>query len=59
MRGHRSLDGALLTLLAIAGVSWRARPRPSVRSSRPTRRIGRNERCPCGGGNKYKRCCGR
>lgn len=23
------------------------------------RKIGRNEPCPCGSGNKYKRCCGR
>ncbi|HBN6996855.1 TPA: SEC-C domain-containing protein, partial [Vibrio cholerae] len=20
---------------------------------------GRNDKCPCGSGNKYKRCCGR
>ena len=24
----------------------------------PTRRVGRNEMCPCGSGVKYKRCCG-
>lgn len=24
-----------------------------------SKKIGRNERCPCGSGNKYKRCCGR
>jgi len=22
------------------------------------RRVGRNEKCPCGSGKKYKRCCG-
>ena len=22
------------------------------------RKVGRNERCPCGSGRKYKRCCG-
>ncbi|WP_175463967.1 SEC-C metal-binding domain-containing protein, partial [Vibrio cholerae] len=22
-------------------------------------KIGRNDKCPCGSGNKYKRCCGR
>ncbi|HAT7632304.1 TPA: SEC-C metal-binding domain-containing protein [Vibrio cholerae] len=21
--------------------------------------MGRNDKCPCGSGNKYKRCCGR
>ncbi len=25
---------------------------------RPTPKIGRNEACPCGSGQKYKRCCG-
>lgn len=27
-------------------------------SARATRKVGRNERCPCGSGKKYKRCCG-
>lgn len=29
--------------------------------TRPTtaeKKIGRNEPCPCGSGNKYKKCCG-
>jgi uncharacterized protein len=31
----------------------------SATSSRGgTRKIGRNEPCPCGSGKKYKRCCG-
>jgi len=25
---------------------------------RETRKIGRNEKCPCGSGKKYKKCCG-
>jgi hypothetical protein len=24
----------------------------------PSRKVGRNEPCPCGSGNKYKKCCG-
>lgn len=24
-----------------------------------SRRVGRNEPCPCGSGKKYKKCCGR
>lgn len=24
----------------------------------PSRKVGRNEPCPCGSGKKYKRCCG-
>jgi SWIM/SEC-C metal-binding protein len=23
------------------------------------KKIGRNESCPCGSGNKYKKCCGK
>ena len=29
---------------------------PQTKSSPP--KIGRNERCPCGSGKKYKKCCG-
>jgi predicted component of type VI protein secretion system len=32
------------------------KPRPYKRASR---KIGRNEKCPCGSGVKYKKCCGR
>ena len=24
-----------------------------------TRKVGRNEPCPCGSGKKYKQCCGK
>ena len=27
-------------------------------SSIPTKKVGRNDPCPCGSGKKYKRCCG-
>lgn len=30
-----------------------------VRNSRLGRKVGRNERCPCGSGRKWKVCCGR
>ncbi len=33
-----------------------AKPRPVKRK---TKKIGRNEPCPCGSGKKYKKCCGR
>ncbi|MBU1163041.1 MAG: SEC-C domain-containing protein, partial [Proteobacteria bacterium] len=23
------------------------------------KKVGRNEPCPCGSGNKYKKCCGK
>lgn len=31
---------------------------PKEVSSVKTSHIGRNERCPCGSGKKYKKCCG-
>ncbi|MDQ2087394.1 preprotein translocase subunit SecA [Herbivorax sp. ANBcel31] len=30
--------------------------KPTVRSSK---KVGRNDNCPCGSGKKYKKCCGR
>jgi yecA family protein len=40
--------------------AWRGREDPFARSSvaAPDRKVGRNERCPCGSGKKYKHCCG-
>ena len=40
----------------VAEVTPVDKPKPYVR---PTRKIGRNEKCPCGSGLKYKKCCGR
>jgi Protein of unknown function (DUF1186)/SEC-C motif len=31
---------------------------PSSQIKRATPKTGRNERCPCGSGKKYKKCCG-
>ena len=31
---------------------------PEDRSDLKMRRVGRNERCRCGSGHKYKHCCG-
>jgi len=36
------------------GSAFGAPDRPNVRT---TRKIGRNEPCPCGSGRKYKKCC--
>ncbi len=38
--------------------AWRV-AKPSARSIMPgSSKVGRNERCPCGSGRKYKKCCG-
>jgi hypothetical protein len=39
------------------GIFGRAYPEDSTGSVR-TRQVGRNDACPCGSGEKYKRCCG-
>ena len=33
-------------------------PGRNARAPRASRKIGRNAKCPCGSGKKYKRCCG-
>ncbi|MBC6428597.1 MAG: preprotein translocase subunit SecA [Cellvibrionales bacterium] len=45
--------GALATPTAT-----RAAPPPAAPFVRNTKKIGRNDACPCGSGKKYKRCCG-
>jgi hypothetical protein len=42
-------------VLARTNLGPDAAPSPIVRA---TPKIGRNERCPCGSGKKYKKCCG-
>ena len=37
----------------------KARPEKAETFVRDGRKVGRNERCPCGSGKKYKHCCGR
>lgn len=32
---------------------------PAKTVRRETRKVGRNDACPCGSGKKYKKCCGR
>ena len=43
--------------------SQQARPQPRKKPEKPfvrqTRKVGRNEPCPCGSGKKYKQCHGR
>lgn len=48
------------TIASSPGASFHDIPRPATR--RPVKKYagtGRNERCPCGSGKKYKLCCGR
>jgi len=33
--------------------------RPGTATATATKKVGRNDPCPCGSGKKYKKCCGR
>jgi uncharacterized protein YecA (UPF0149 family) len=56
---------AMVAMAALTGGTRRrsrpAGPRPAVPPPppKPTYHAGRNEKCPCGSGIKFKRCCGR
>ena len=46
---------SVMAQVAVGGVSDGGKQ--SARGA--SRKVGRNEPCPCGGGKKYKHCCGR
>jgi uncharacterized protein YecA (UPF0149 family) len=39
------------------GITMGLRQGPSAPWKRKKPKVGRNERCPCGSGKKYKKCC--
>ncbi|NDJ75051.1 MAG: DUF1186 domain-containing protein [Chloroflexi bacterium] len=43
----------------IKEMEWWACFRPQERPAQEKKKVGRNERCPCGSGLKYKHCCGK
>jgi len=51
---REELAGSALALYRF----WQAK-RPPASIRRNGGKIGRNEPCPCGSGNKYKQCCGK
>jgi uncharacterized protein YecA (UPF0149 family) len=52
---HKDRVGAM-SYSSAASSSAEARVSPQRRK---TPKVGRNEKCPCGSGEKYKNCCGR
>ena len=44
-------------LYAMLEKMYRQNPRKLLGNVMPRKRIGRNSRCPCGSGKKFKRCC--
>jgi uncharacterized protein len=60
---QRWVDAIVPSLAAIHAYWLERRPaRPGIASRAPARReapkVGRNDPCPCGSGQKYKKCCG-
>lgn len=58
-RSHTFIDD---TIKELEGWACFRPPKPPQVASpvvSKTRKIGRNEPCPCGSGQKYKRCCGK
>lgn len=49
-----TIPGAVVQLYA----SHRAHAGVPLEPATPSAKIGRNAQCPCGSGQKYKRCCG-
>jgi len=55
---HRSLSSLISPSAAIRSGERREARASGTQIKRVTRKIGRNELCPCGSGKKYKQCCG-
>lgn len=41
----------------VDGMARYTAPKPRPQPVTPNRGVGRNDKCPCGSGKKYKRCC--
>lgn len=60
---QRWVDALVPTLVALHG-HWLAERRPAMASAprgtqrREAPKVGRNDPCPCGSGQKFKKCCG-
>jgi hypothetical protein len=59
--GEGNLDEVIRRIDEAAAIGEQTRPRkypdPSVVAALPPKKIGRNEPCICGSGNKFKDCC--
>ncbi|MEE4639451.1 MAG: UPF0149 family protein [Wenzhouxiangella sp.] len=56
---HGLIEQAALEYAAIGLASRQAPSAPPAQSPVRSEKIGRNQPCPCGSGQKYKKCCGR
>ena len=56
---HGLVEQAVVEYADIGLAYRRSAPAPKAQQPVRSRKIGRNEPCPCGSGMKYKKCCGR
>lgn len=60
MRQYEFAEAIFERILAYNPANKNARDQlTAIRNSSVTRTIGRNEKCTCGSGDRYKNCCGR
>jgi yecA family protein len=56
---HALISQAVLEYAAIGLAYRQAPPEPTARQPVRSKKVGRNQPCPCGSGRKYKKCHGR
>ena len=56
LAGEPPADSGAGEATTVKGARTREKPKPQP--VRAERKIGPNEKCPCGSGKKYKKCCG-
>jgi uncharacterized protein len=55
---RRQMVDQLPSILLAVAKFWRSASSRLAGENRRSRKIGRNDPCPCGSGRKYKKCCG-
>lgn len=60
LKGHKSCDIKGISPVRMPHVQEKQPVKTvNIEPVRATKKVGRNDPCPCGSGKKYKKCCGR
>jgi len=54
----QNIDNSIVEMLLKAELR-RTEPQKRIIIQEKTKKVGRNDPCPCGSGLKYKKCCGK
>ena len=59
LRAGRATPAPKYMVLPTGGIPWldAGSVQQNARASPRSAKVGRNDRCPCGSGKKYKKCC--